>query len=222
VDLHISETYAEDLHIEGGELIHLPRLEHLYIDEAPLLTILETPVLQRLAIKTWRGDHSDSSRSANLHDAHIITAFLRRLGIKLTTLTIDGGYAIPTEEILLLMPEVDTLALCGVRGIADVFKWLAGIGMRELPFINLLVIWSFNMYDKDLYRTDVGALHDMVARRNPPGERYPRPKEIVIQSREDDDTVAMHLKSLCRDRGIRFMFCHEMYTMAQGIYGSDY
>jgi hypothetical protein len=145
VELHIVETYMDDLHIEGGELIHLPCLELLDVGGVQLLTVLETPTLRHLVIDLWQDDNSDSSRLANLHDAHIIIAFLRRLGIKLTTLRIYGGCATPVEEILLLMPEVDMLCL-GSRGdLADVFKQLAGVGMPELPFTNLFLIWPFYM-----------------------------------------------------------------------------
>jgi hypothetical protein len=165
------------------------------------LTILETPTLRYLAIDLWRDDNSDSSRSANL-----IIAFLRRLGRKLSTLTIYGGYATPVEEIVLLMPEVVTLGLCS-RDLADLFKQLTGVGTQELPFAHLFVIWPFYMddEDEDLYRTDVDALHDMIARRNPPGVRCPSPKAIVIRSPRVGDTVAVHFESLCRDRGIRFI-----------------
>ena len=212
VELGISDIRSEDLHIEGGELFYLPHLERLYIDEVLLLTVLEAPTLQLLSINLWRSDHSHSSRLANLHDARVLVAFLRRLETKLNTIMIHGGYAAPIEDMLQSMPEVDRLALHSVTGIADVFRRLIvpGIGTQELPFTNLIVTWPYFM-KKDLYRTDVDALHDMVARRNLPGERCPRPKEIIIQSPEGDHTVAARLKSLCRDRGIRFMFDYELY-----------
>jgi hypothetical protein len=205
VDLHISETDMEDLHIEGGELIHFPRLERLGIDEVQFLTILETPTLRHLAIDLWGVD--DFSPSDNLHNARVIATFLRTLEIKLTALTIRGGYATHVEAILLLIPEVDTLGLIS-RDLANLFKRLTGVGTQELPFTNLFVRWPFIM-DEYAYRTDVDALHDMMVRRNPPGVRCPSPKTIVIRSPEDGDTIAAHLISLCRDRGVRFAFSHE-------------
>jgi hypothetical protein len=211
VDLNISETRVENLHIEGGELIHLPRLERLYIDVVPLLTILETPTLKHLAIDHWRDGGTLSSHFAELDETRVIIAFLCRLGIKLDTLMLFGGHAIHVREILPSIPEVDTLALRGVKGMAYVFEWLAKIETQELPFTNLFVTWPFRMYDEDLYRTEVDALHDMIVRRNPTGEGCPSPQEIVIQS-NGSDSLAVHLESLCRARGIRFVFGHETST----------
>jgi hypothetical protein len=57
-----------------------------------------------------------------------------------------------------------------------------------------LTPFYMDVEDEDMCRTYVDALHDMIARRKPPGVRCPSPTVIVIQPPKGGDTVAVHLK----------------------------
>ena len=99
------------------------------------------------------------------------------------------------------MPEVDRLTLLDVP--YTVFKWLAKTRMQELRFSDLVVL--------GYSETDFKALHNMIARRNPPGDvRSPSPKEVIIGAPCWVQEEVANLQSLCGDRGIRFGFIHEM------------
>ena len=181
-------------------LIHLPCLERLSVGAVELLTVLETPSLERLKM----------ALGFIPQNVGIITlAFLRRSGIKLKTFVVERGLAMVFKDILPYVPRVDELALLGVSDAADVFKWLAAMGIQELPFNSLILSWPWNRREESL-----GALLGMIARLNAPhDERYPRAKEVVIQIPQDSQSRVANLKSLCRDRGIRFGFIEEMSTL---------
>ena len=80
VELTLVCSLGKHLNIEGGGLIHLPRLEHLCVDWAPLLTALETPSLQQLnmmiTIAVWLAQHWASS--ADRKSNSILFSFSRR------------------------------------------------------------------------------------------------------------------------------------------------
>ena len=62
-----------------------------------------------------------------------LTGFLRRWGIQLSALFLQGNCRTATiKEILLLTPELDELALHGIPDIADVFESLTRTEMQEL------------------------------------------------------------------------------------------
>ena len=62
-----------------------------------------------------------------------LTGFLRRWGIKLNALFLQGNCHTATiKEILLLTPKLDELALHGIPDIADVFESLTRTEMQEL------------------------------------------------------------------------------------------
>ena len=210
VELMVVGSRGKDLRMEGGELIHLPCLERLSVDWTPLLTVLETPSLQQLKISLNPYD--------NLNDARTTLGFLRRLGIKLNYFLIWSDSevrAADVKEILRGMPEVDRLTLMGV--LDTVFKWLAETRTQELRCSNLIVFW----YHTTLKETGMlEALNDMIARRNLPGDvRNPSPKEVIVGTPWGwDQALTANLKSLCRDRGIRFGFIHEMSTLPWGLY----
>jgi hypothetical protein len=84
-------------------------------------------------------------------------AFLRRWGVKLSTLVIKGGHATTAKAILpLLTPELDELALLNVSKVAIVFDWMAETGTQELRFDSLNVKWTYSCVGGGLE-----ALHDM-------------------------------------------------------------
>ena len=63
-----------------------------------------------------------------------LTGFLRRWGIKLNALFLQGSNCrtATIKEILLLTPKLDELALHGIPDIADVFESLTRTEMQEL------------------------------------------------------------------------------------------
>ena len=196
-----SRAFIETL-IETSESIHLPHLERLSIDDVALLAVLDTPSLQRLKIDFHHGDSG-------------VATFLRRCGIKLSTLVLYGGrtgIVASLKEILLSAPELDQLVLCNIRDITDLFKWMAGTETPEVRFNSLQLHALYSYWPRD----GGGALHDLIARRNPPNnERSLSPKEVFIDIDIDESEVA-NLKSLCRDRGIRFGLVEEMPIIPWG------
>jgi hypothetical protein len=179
------------LNIKTNDLIHLPHLERLSVDDVALLAVLETPSLQRLKIDF----------SIFLDDGGMSAAFLRRCGIKLNTLVTHGGPIASIKEILLSAPELDQLVLFNVMNIADLFVWMAGTETQEVRFNRLQLHASYHYWP----RAGWGALHDLIARRNPPNNgRSLSPKAVSIQISDMDKSEVANLKSLCRDRGIRF------------------
>lgn len=69
--------------------------------------------------------------------------------------------------------------------------------MQELLFSYLKVSWVCR-------KSGLGALHDMIARRNPPCDvRHPSPKEVIIPAPGEDQSAAATLASLCRGKGIQ-------------------
>ena len=194
VELTIKASHL-DPNDERSELIHLPHLERLYIDNVTLLAVLETPSLQQLRI--------DFAFLSFYDDGGIIaSAFLRRCGNKLSTIVIYRGPLGVVKDILLSAPELDQLALFDVTMIGDPFKWMAGTGM-QVRFNTLRVSW-----DRD-WSPGLGPLHDLIACRNPPNDKESlSPKELFIHmsKMDHDESEAANLESLCRDRGIRFGF----------------
>ena len=151
---------------ERSELIHLPHLERLYIDNVTLLAVLETPSLQQLRIDFAFLSFYDNG-------GIIASAFLRRCGNKLSTIVIYRGPLGVVKDILLSAPELDQLALFDVTMIGDPFKWMAGTGM-QVRFNTLRVSW-----DRD-WSPGLGPLHDLIARRNPPNDKESlSPKELL-------------------------------------------
>jgi hypothetical protein len=209
VELSLLCSLRKRLHIEGGELIHLPRLERLSVDWAPLLTVLETPSLQHLKIVL------DPRQLDNFNEAHITLDFLHRSGFKLNTFLIKSeSQAAVVKEILRCMPKVDRLILLDVPD--HVFHWLAYTRTQELRFSNLIVLGYSMMSQIRVLK----ALHDMIARRNlPGGVRDPSPKEVIIGTPwvQADRPLAANLQSLCGARGIRFGFIHEMSILPWGL-----
>ena len=76
VELTIVRPLTSKAFIETSESIHLPHLERLSTDDVTLLAVLDTPSLHRLKIDFHLGDGG-------------VATFLRRCGIKLSTLVID-------------------------------------------------------------------------------------------------------------------------------------
>ena len=205
VELTIDHEFPDGLDSEGHRLIHLPRLEDLSITDEAFLTILETPSLQQLRISYHYSQCLDS--------AGIITVFLRRSGIKLSTLIIEQGLAETVKEILRFTPELDKLALYEVLDMADVFKWLAGTG--TLRCSNLTVLWADPMYGE--HNKDLEALHDMITRRNHLDHvREPSPRKLIIGCYKDESRTA-NLELMCRKKGIRFEFADFLLTWPWGI-----
>lgn len=179
---------------EGGRLIHLPCLERLSIIDVKFLTILDTPFLQQLKIifDPWK---------LGLNDKDIITTFLSRSGIRLSTLVIECGLAAVVIEILRFMPKIHKLVLDSIQDVEDVFKWLA---RTEAPLCSdLHILSAYSEVKKSFW-----ALHDMIACRNPPGdEKDPSPQKVTIMLYgEGESTVLENLELLCRDRGVPFTF----------------
>ena len=174
VELTLGYSSSKDLHIGGGELIHLPRLERLSVHCTRLLNVFETPSLQQL--KIYLGN--------DLGEARTTLDLLHRSGIKLNTFLLHSGLHAEVKEILRCMPEVDRLSLC----IPDtVFKWLAETRVHRLRCRTLIVSGYGG-------RRGLKALHYMIARRNTPGDvTNLSSKEVMIRTpwvQEDQDLVA--------------------------------
>ena len=168
VELIIKHEFPAGLE---SELIHLPHLKSLSVDNVAFLACLDTPFLQQLKIDYYL------TSSNNLHSTDVIGAFLARSGIKLSTLVIKHGPAATVTEILRLTPEVDQLVLLGISDIADVFEWLAGTGTQRRKNVNVLWVCSKSEGDEE----GQGALLD--AHRNPPGDvRDPSLRRVIMES----------------------------------------
>ena len=213
VELTIEAWPALKLGGGGRGPIYFPLLERLSVNSMTLLTILKTPSLQRLKIDFFHYDESP----ADLNKAvGIVVAFLRRWEIKLGTLVISHGHAAAIKEILLLTPKLHRLILFRISDIADVFKWLAGTGTEELRFNDLEMLCTYsNSTNKE---EGLEALHDMITRRNPPGDaKGPSPREVILRAPDCGQSLAGNLKLLCRDKGIWFGFVEGMSTFPWGI-----
>ena len=164
VELIIEHEFPAGLE---SELIHLPHLKSLSVDNVAFLTCLDTPFLQQLKIDYYL------TSSNNLHSTDVIGAFLARSGIKLSTLVTKHGPAATVTEILRLTPEVDQLVLLGI----SVFEWLARPGTQRRKNLNILWVCSKSEGDKE----GQGALLD--AHRNPPGDvRDPSLRRVIMES----------------------------------------
>ena len=204
VELIVEWPWWEDLDSERGGLICLPHLERLDTNDESLLDIIEAPSLQRLKI-----DFSSSESSAGITTA----AFLRRSGIKLRTLVIMRCFEAIAMDILSFTPKVEQLVLFKVRDMANLFTWLAGTGPQGLRCRNLNVVWARSLCRE--YGKAMGAMHDMIARRNPSGDvRDPSPREVIAQARSVAlQSVLADLELLCRDRGIQFGFATSTWKL---------
>jgi hypothetical protein len=201
VELTLQQQFPKDLDSQGGGagLIHLPYLERLSIAEVAFFAFLKTPSLQRLHIDFYYCGHKN---------AGMILPFLRRSAVKLCTLFIEQGTAETVKEILQFTPGVNKLVLLRVVDVDDVFKWLAGTGTgtQELQCSSLNILWVYSTpwESEDGYIRALGALHDMLARRNPPGNvRDPSPRKLIVHP---EDRTEANLESVCKDRGIQFDF----------------
>ena len=188
-----------DNEVSTNGLIHLPRLKCLSLKGVELLIALEVPTLQRLKITFYDDDDPE------IEDAGIMVAFLSRSRLRLDTFITELAKGATIKEVLPYMPDLENLIFRKTGELADVFDWLAE---RSEPRISCLTVLSAFNDESVLEHEDLKALHDMVVRRNPPGDvrNLPSPPKLFLQAPEEVGEALERLKSLCVDRAIRLQF----------------
>ena len=194
-DVFSSATVDHEVSTNG--LIQFPRLESLYLYGAELLIAFEAPALERLQIT-----FSDKGTQ----DASGMVAFLSRSRPRLETFVAKSARGATVKEVLPYMSDIKNLILRRMRDLSSVFKWLAE---RPDPRIGCLTVLTTSKYESTvpLQQEDQEALHDMVARRNPPGDvGNASPQMLFLQIPDEGQGTSERLKSMCRDKGIRLQF----------------
>lgn len=178
-------------------LIQFPCLKCLYLHGMELLTALEVPALERLQV-------AFDSYDNGTQDASGMIAFLSRSRPRLETFVVTGAQGATIKEVLPYMSNIENLILREMRDLRSVFKWLAE---RPDPRMGCLTVLDGPKYQYSsipralVQREDLEALHDMIARRNPPGDvGNPSSQMLFLQTPDEGQGISERLKLLCRDK----------------------